>query len=170
MIKTALVASIIATTSIFSVVSDFQQSLPQPVCIEEDTRLTEVRKALKLLGKDQKFATPLYQSAVASSIDPLLWTCNIQCESEFKITAKSNKGYKGLGQTPQAAMKTGYELADLTYAACVYQEKVKIAKGDTKLAWALYKGGNNPAAKKEAEKVFVLHRKLKEQIKEANNG
>lgn len=168
MFKTTLVASLVTATSLFSTVHDFQQTLPQPVCIEEDPRLTEVRQALKLLGKDQKFAAPLYQSAIASNIDPLVWTCNIQCESEFKITAKSNKGYKGLGQTPQAVMKTGYELADLTYAACVYQEKVKIAKGDTKLAWALYKGGNNPAAKKEADKVFALYKKLKAQMKEVS--
>lgn len=167
MIKTVIVATLITASSIFSTVHDFQAALPQPVCIEEDYRLTEVKKALKLLEKDQKFAVPLYQSAIASNIDPLLWTCNIQCESEFKITAKSKKGYQGLGQTPKAVGRTGYELADLTYAACVYQEKVKIAKGDTKLAWAMYKGGNNPAAKKEAEKVFALHRKLKEQMKEA---
>lgn len=166
MIKTTIVASVVAVTGIFSTVYDFQSSLPQPVCIEEDHRLTEVKRALRLLGKDQKFAVPLYQSAVVSNIDPLLWTCNIQCESEFKIAAKSKKGYQGLGQTPKAVGRTGYELADLTYAACVYQEKVKIAKGDTKLAWALYKGGNNPAAKKEADKVFVLYRKLKEQMKE----
>lgn len=164
MIKTALVASIIATTSIFSVVHDFQQSLPQPVCLEEDPRLTEVKQALKILGKDPKFAVPLYQSAIASNIDPLVWTCNIQTESEFKITAKSHKGYKGLGQTPSAVGRTGYELADLTYAACVYQEKLKIAKGDTKLAWALYKGGRSAEAYREAAKVFALYSKLKEKI------
>jgi len=170
MFKTAIVASLLTTTSLFSVVHDFQSALPQPVVIEEDPRLSEVKQALKLLGKDLKFALPLYQSATIAGIDPLLWACNIQTESEFKITAVSKKGYKGLGQTPQAKMKTGYELADLTYAACVYQEKVRIAEGDKKLAWALYKGGDNPAAKKEAEKVFALYHKLKEQMKEDTNG
>jgi len=164
MIKTTLVASVIMVTSIFSTVHDFQSSLPQPVCIEEDQRLRDVKKALALLGKDQKFALPLYQSAVASGIDPLLWTCNIQCESEFKIAAKSKKGYKGLGQTPKAVMKTGYELADLTYAACIYREKVKIAKGNTRLAWALYKGGRSTEAHMEAAKVFALYHNIKEKI------
>jgi len=165
MIKTAIVASLIATTGLFSVVHDYQQALPSPVVVSaEDPRLTEVKKALTLLGHDLSFAEPVYVSAVAAKIDPLLWCANIQCESEFKRTAKSNKGYKGLGQTPKAAMKTGYDVADLTYAACVYQEKVRIAKGDTRLAWALYKGGNNTAAKREATKVFALYEELKEKV------
>lgn len=167
MIKTALVASIIATTSIFTVVQDFQEAMPYPVQLNKvDPRLVEVKKALQILGRDQKFAEPVYVSAIAAGIDPLLWTCNIEKESEFKITAKSKKGYKGLGQTPQAKMVTGYEVADLTYAACVYKEKVQIAHGDTRLAWALYKGGNNPAAKKEADKVFVLYKQLKTKLEE----
>jgi len=167
MFKTAVVASLVATSSLFSVVSDFQQSLPYPVQLEkEDPRLTEVRKALVILGRDQRFAEPVYVSAVAAKIDPLLWACNIERESEFKITARSKKGYVGLGQTPKAVQRTGYEIADLTYAACVYQEKVKIAKGDTRLAWALYKGGRSAEAHREAEKVFVLYEKLKLKLQE----
>jgi hypothetical protein len=96
----------------------------------------------------------------------VFWTCNIECESEFKITAKSPKGYKGLGQTPKAVMKTGFEEVDLTYAACVFDEKMKIVKGDPIKALMLYKGGNNPAARKCADKVFVLYDKIKLKLKE----
>ena len=61
-------------------------------------------------------------------------------------------------------MKLGYEEADLMAAACVFAEKRKIAKGDIPLAWALYKGGDNPAAHKEAKKVFALYEKVKRQL------
>lgn len=166
MIKTMTIALITATTfQIFSSVNEFQSSLPQPVQIKEDSKLVETKKALTLLGRDLSFAEPIYHSAKAGNIDPVLWACNIECESEYKITAKSKKGYKGLGQTPKAVMKTGYITADLTYASCVYKEKLSIAKGNPKLALALYKGGNNPQAHKDAEKVFVLYHKIKNEMK-----
>jgi hypothetical protein len=167
MIKTTILVATVATAGLFTVVNDFQTALPQPVeiCIE-DPRLTDVRKTLALLGRDAKYAKSIYSSAVAKGIDPVFWACNIECESEFKITAKSSKGYKGLGQTPKAAMKTGFEEADLTYAACIFDEKMKIAKGDSKRALALYKGGDNPAARKCADKVFTLYDKIKLKLKE----
>jgi soluble lytic murein transglycosylase-like protein len=167
MIKTTLTVAILATTGIFTVVNDFQSALPQPVEIcKEDPRLTEVRKALVILGRDSKYAKDIFVSATSKNIDPILWVANIECESEFKITAKSKKGYKGLSQTPKAAMKTGFELGDLTYGACVLDEKLKIAKGDMTKAMMLYKGGNNPAAKKCADKVFALYHKLQKQVRE----
>ena len=165
MFKTALVCSLVATTSVFSVVHDFQSTLPQPVLLtKEDPRLVEVRKALRLLGRDEAFAYDVFVTATAKNIDPIMWVANVECESEFKRTAVSPKGYKGLGQTPRAQMRPGYDAADLMLAACIYAEKIRIAKGDERKALQLYKGGNNPAALKEAEKVFRLTAKLKTKI------
>lgn len=167
MIKSSLILVTFSTMGLFTVVNDFQRDLPSPVeVLKEDPRLTDTRKALIILGRDPKYAKDVYTSAVATNTNPVLWSCNIECESEFKITAKSNKGYKGLGQTPKAAMKTGFELGDLTYAACILAEKRKIAKGDERLALTLYKGGNNPAARKEADKVFRLYERISKQIRE----
>ena len=167
MIKSMIAAATIGTVSIFSVVQDFQKEMPLPVEIcKEDPRLTEVRKALKILGRDEKFARDIFVSATTKNISPLLWVANVELESEFKITAKSRKGYKGLTQTPKAVMKTGFEIGDLVYGACVLDEKIKLAGGDIRLAMQLYKGGRNPAARKEADKVFVLYEKLKLKVKE----
>lgn len=171
MFKTIIITAAIGTTSIFTVVGDFQKAMPMPVEVcTEDPRLTDVKDTLKILGRDVKFAKDLLASASAKGINPVLWTCNIESESGFKITAKSPKGYKGLGQTPEAVMRTGFELGDLTYAACVLDEKMKIANGDIHKALMLYKGGNNPAAKKEAEKVFALYNKIQKKLKEQHNG
>jgi len=161
MLKTSIALMTFTTIGIFSVVNDFQSAMPVPVEIcKEDPKLTEVRDTLRILGRNDKYAKDLYMSATAKGINPVLWTCNIETESEFKITAKSKKGYKGLGQTPKAAMKTGYESADLLYAACVLDEKLRISGGDIHKAMMLYKGGNNPAAKKEADKVFALYERI----------
>jgi hypothetical protein len=171
MIKLITYTLLTATTfQIFNAVNEFHDTFPQPLEIKEkeDYKITETKQALTLLGKDLKFAEPIVISARAGGIDPVFWACNIFCESEFKITAKSPKGYKGLAQTPKAVMKTGFEVADLTYGACVYKEKLTVAKGNKRLAMALYKGGNNPQAIKDANKVFVLHEKISKKIKELN--
>ncbi len=165
MIKTSLVFATFTTMSIFSTVHDFHNKMPSAVeIVKEDPRLTEVKKALVYLKRDPKNAKPIYYTALAKNIPHLLWVANIERESEYKITAISPKGYKGLGQTPRAIMRLGYEEADLMAAACVLSEKLRISHGDMKLALRLYKGGNNAAAEKEARKVFALYSKLKEHV------
>jgi soluble lytic murein transglycosylase-like protein len=166
MIKTITVALLTtATFSIFSSVNDFHNALPTPVQFKEDARLTTAKQALFYLDKDPKYARPIYLSAIAGDIDPDFWAFVVNSESEFLMTARSNKGYKGFAQTPKAVMKTGYEVADLTYGACVFKEKMIVAKGNKKLALALYKGGNNPQAHKQAEEVFKNYNKYKEKMK-----
>jgi hypothetical protein len=152
--------------SIFSTVHDFHNVIPVPVeIVKEDPRLTEVRTALKLLKRNTNNAKSIYITAIAKDIDPLLWCMSVEQESEFKITAKSPNGkYKGLGQGPRAIMKLGYEEADLMATACIFAEKRKIAKGDEQLAWALYKGGNNPAAKNVRNALFKNYYRMKEKI------
>ena len=165
MIKTAFVLLSIGTLGMFNAANDFQMAMPQPVEIcSEDPRLTATRNTLQLLGRDVAFAKDVFVTATAKNIDPVLWACNIECESEFRRTAKSKKGYKGLGQTPKAVMKLGYDTADLMVAACTYDEKLRIAKGDQRKAMMFYKGGNNPASRKEAQKVFTLYDKVKRQL------
>lgn len=167
MIKTALICTMAATVGLFGMANDFHQTLPQPVQISvEDPQTAQVRQALRLLGRDESFAQDLVITAKAKQIDPVFWACNVECESGFKRTAQSNKGYKGLGQTPKAVMRMGYDTADLMLAACILDEKRRIANGDLHKALQLYKGGNNPAAKKEADKVFALYEKIKNKLKE----
>lgn len=89
---------------------------------------------------------------------PKMTAAILATESEFVKTAKSPKGYKGLMQTPVA---TYYEEVDILYGAMIFQEKLRNANGDTLRALALYKGGDNPAAWKEARKTMALYIKLK---------
>jgi len=154
MVKSTLTLIPAAVLSIFTLVHDFQENIPKPVNLKSDPIVEETKEVLKIFGRDTRYAEKLVLTARAKNIDHIDWATNIEQESEYKITAKSPKGYKGLGQTPKAAMKTGYEEADLMYAACIFDEKRRIAKGDYHLAWALYKGGNNPEAKRIAAKML----------------
>lgn len=167
MIKTTLIMLTIGTAGIFNVVSDFQSVLPQPVevCVE-DPRLTDTRKALAILGRDLSFAKDVYTISIAKGIDPVLMACNFELEAEFKRNAVSKKGYKSFGQTRVAFQKMGYDMADMAAAACDFDQKRKAAKGNEKLAWAYYKGGDNPEARKNVKELFELYEKVKSKIKE----
>lgn len=163
----------VTTFSIFSSVNDFHQAFPTPVQFKEESVLTETKQALTLLGRDLKFASPIYYSAVANNIDPVLWACVIATESEYKINAVSSMGYKGLAQTRKAVMRTGYELGDLTYGSCELRDKLKSSKGDMAKALTFYKGsktlytkdGKESKGYSQAKEVLTLYSKIKEQMK-----
>ncbi len=167
MIKTTLTLLVIGTAGIFNVVSDFQQTLPQPVEVcAEDPRLTDTRKTLAILGRNPSFAKDVFTVATAKGYDPVLWACNFEKEAEFKRNAVSKKGYKSFGQTRVAFQKMGYDMADMAAAVCDYDQKLKAAKGNEKLAWAYYKGGDNPEARQNVKELFDLYAKVKAKIKE----
>jgi hypothetical protein len=163
----------LATFQIFTSVNEFHHDLPTPVQIKEDSKLTETRHALRLLGQDLKYVDPVYHSALANDIDPVLWACNVRTESQYKINAVSPMGYKGLAQTRKAVMKTGYEVGDLTYGSCELRDKLRIAKGDMVKALTFYKGsatlydkqGNKTKGHQQALEVLELYAKIKEQMK-----
>lgn len=173
MLKTVTYTLLTATTfQIFSAVNDFHSSIPQPVQLEkvivkENSEIIKIRQTLTLLNRDLKFVEPISIAAKAGKIDPVLFACLIDSESEFKIKCTSPKGYVGLGQTPKAIQKLGYETVDLTLAACILREKLNTnyAKGNMLKAIQLYKGGANPEAMKYAKNVIKKYNKIKQELK-----
>lgn len=162
------------TFQIFSTVHTFQTSMPQPVKINEDSAITEVKKALFILGRNPKYAAPVYYSAKANDIDPILWAQVLDTESDYVMTAESSMGYKGFAQTPKAVMKTGFEVGDMTYGSCVLRDKLRISKGNMETALTYYKGsktltdknGKDTLGHTQAKRVLTLYAKLKNQMKE----
>ena len=61
-------------------------------------------------------------------------------------------------QTPIATKQ--WQDVDILIGCKILEEKIGYAKGDIRLALALYKGGNNPMAKRQAEQVINLYRSL----------
>jgi len=165
MIKLVTTAILVpAVFSIFDATYEFQQQMPQPLILSESPQFVRTRNAISILKGPASLTRDVYAAATSKGLNPVLFAVLIQTESEFKITAKSHKGYRGLAQTPTAMMRTGYELVDLTLGACILDEKIKIAKGDLQLGLALYKGGNNPAAHKYARQVLTLYNKVNNEL------
>ena len=90
-----------------------------------------------------------------TNINPILLACLLQTESGFNPKAVSEKNYKGLMQTPTATFK--WADVDILHGARILEEKLRLTRGDIVLALALYKGGNNPMAKRQANQVLALY-------------
>jgi len=109
-------------------------------------KIKEVAKAIELASEQTK-------------INSILLACLLQTESGFNPKAVSEKNYRGLMQTPTATFK--WADVDILHGARILEEKLKLTRGDIVLALALYKGGNNPVAKKQANKVIALYNSRK---------
>jgi hypothetical protein len=78
--------------------------------------------------------------------------CLMKTESDYDRKAISHKGYSGLMQTPGMS---GYIDLDVRWGVRILKEKLDLAKCDLKKAIALYKGGNNRLARKQAEDARI---------------
>jgi len=151
----------------------FNKILPVPISIitKGDIVLEEANKALNLLNapeaKRNDLAAAVTSASKLTNLSPTLIISLIYTESEFKYTAISKKGYKGLMQTPWATFE--YADVDILYGCRILKEKLRIANDDLLFALALYKGGNNPEAKKYAKETFVLYKKIKDRQKDEEN-
>jgi len=105
----------------------------------------------------QKISNGIKLAEQVTGVKPKMTVAIICSESEFNKNARSKKGYKGLMQTP---VKTDYEEVDILYGAMIFKEKLAIANGDVLKGLALYKGGDNPEAWKEARKTMALYNKI----------
>ena len=90
-----------------------------------------------------------------TGIDGKLLAVLVFTESNFKKRAVSGKGYKGLMQTPSASFFTD---VDILYGARILKEKLKLTRGDLFEALTLYKGGDGPSARKQANRVLEIYR------------
>ena len=170
MIKVFLITSSLATLQLFSIVNDFQTTLPQPVCIKEEIQITKTRYALEALGAPSERMNSLvrgtYAASIGTDIDPILIATIIPVESNFNINAKSKLGYKGLMQTPKADMKWTYAESDIMRGACTLREKIVSTKGNLDLAMVKYKGHGGPESVVFAKSQMSKYRKIKTLVNE----
>lgn len=106
----------------------------------------------RMLVRCVKVATSL------TGFDEELIIALMSTESEFNPRARSPKNYKGLMQTPKATFK--YPEVDTLYGAMILEDKYNETNGNLLKALALYKGGNNPVARRYARQTYSLYRKL----------
>lgn len=145
-----------------------------PVQIEVKTVYKKDRAdaALKFLNVDdsqrKELAHAVNVASRATGFEEEMLVALMKTESDFKRRAISPKNYKGLMQTPKATFE--YPIVDVMYGAKILEDKYAIAKGNMYLALSLYKGGNNPEARKYAKQTIVLYREIKKNMEEPSHG
>ena len=87
--------------------------------------------------------------------------CLMKTESNYDRTVISQKGYAGLMQTPGMS---GYIDLDVRWGVRILKKKLELANYDLKKAIALYKGGNNRLAQKQAEEFMRRWRKVSREM------
>jgi soluble lytic murein transglycosylase-like protein len=157
MLKTVTIAVLLAILTWQVQVS---RSIVQPIekieVKQQTSQLEIVLSSLKCPVKKMKEVTQAIELASEqTNLNPILLACLLQTESGFNPKAVSEKNYKGLMQTPTATFK--WADVDILHGARILEEKLKLTKGDIVLALALYKGGNNPMANRQAKQVLALY-------------
>lgn len=118
-----------------------------------------VRKSLEYLGcpgsRILSTANGIQIATDKTGISGVLIASLIYTESGFKLDAISPKGYKGIMQTPYASMR--YPEVDILHGAMILKDKLHLANGNIFRAIMLYKGGDNPVAKKQARQVLQVY-------------
>jgi hypothetical protein len=141
-------------------------SLPVAVKIQENVAIKEIKKDLETLNAPDKkipeYANSIYIAHQSTGISPKLITSLMKTESNFNIDAigppnRTKIRYKSLMQTPTA---TWFSDVDTLHGARILKEKLEITNHDLRKALALYKGGDNPVAFRQADMVLALYQKL----------
>jgi len=157
MVKTAMMGGLLL---ILSWQTHTALNIIQPVTIvqvkQETSQLELVLNSLKCPERKVKeVAQAIELASEQTKINSILLACLLQTESGFNPKAVSPKNYKGLMQTPTATFK--WSDVDILHGARILEEKLRLTRGDIVLALALYKGGNNPMAKRQANQVLALY-------------
>ena len=147
--------------------NNFSIALPVAVKIEkENIILIEIKKDLMDLKapywKISDLSNAVYTAHTSTGLNPKLITSLMYTESNFKTDAigpinRTKIRYKGLMQTPTA---TWFSDVDTLHGARILKEKLLITNNNLRLALALYKGGDNPVAKKQADYVLKVYKNL----------
>jgi len=162
--KKAYIMLILGVLCLMYTVHDFYSILPIPVFVIDDPIMAKSEEMLRYAGCPEK-KIPILAHAVSTAskstdgeISPALIVALVRTESTYKSDAISSKGYKGLMQTPKATFE--YADVDILYGVRILRDKIRIANGNLELALALYKGGNNPEAKRYAKQTMNLYMQL----------
>jgi len=162
--KKAYIMLILGIFCLMYTVHDFYSILPVPIFVEDDPIKVKSEEMLRHAGCPEK-RIPVLAHAVSTAskstggeISPALIVALVKTESTYKSDAVSSKGYKGLMQTPKATFE--YADVDILYGVRILKDKIHIANGNLELALALYKGGNNPEAKRYAKQTLNLYIQL----------
>jgi len=140
-------------------------NLIQPVASSpvEPDRPNLIRASLEFLGcpghKIREIQQGIEISSSKTGIGGVLLTSLLFTESNFRSTVISNKGYRGIAQTPTASMI--YPEVDILHGAMILKDKLRLTNGNMFEALAMYKGGTKVMeARKQAQYVVEVYNYL----------
>ncbi|HME45162.1 MAG TPA: hypothetical protein VKF36_18865 [Syntrophorhabdales bacterium] len=142
---------------------------PQRVVRATDPQQVDrVKQSLLKVGapteKIDELATAVKGASATAGVNPILLVALMYTENEtFDYKAVSEKGYKGLMQTPWASMR--WADVDILLGAKILQEKLKLSENNLLEALRLYKGGKNTTATRQAKRTIEVYEDL---LKEKN--
>jgi len=171
MIKTTLIeiSKIICISFLIFNYYDFISIFPTAykIPIERNQIIIEIKETLNKLEAEKEKIDELTQaifiSHLATKLNPKLIIALMYTESSFDQHAvgpptKSKKTYKGLMQTPIATFE--FCDVDTLHGVRILEQKLEITDNNLRKALALYKGGNNKTALKQADEVLKLYKSL----------
>ena len=137
---------------------------PQQVVRPTDQQqLDRVKQSLLKVGapteKIDELTIAVKGASASAGVNPILLVALMYTENEtFDYKAVSEKGYKGLMQTPWASMR--WADVDTLLGAKILQEKLKLSGNNLLEALRLYKGGRNPTATRQAKRTIEVYEGL----------
>ncbi len=157
--------------------NSLNNSLPVPVLKKQEIKIEilktkdqllseQIEKDLNRLHAPKNKVPELVKAILVShkqtGLNNKLITALMKTESNFDEQAVGPKNrtpvrYKGILQTPTAS---SFSDVDTLHGVRILQQKLKETNGDLQKALALYKGGNNPVAHKQAKHVMNLYTQL----------
>jgi hypothetical protein len=149
---------------LFPLIISFERSLLPPEVEKRDPLMEASRYSLLHRGapKDQietlSMAVTNACKVANRQISPALIVSLMDTESGFKKDAVSSDGYMGLMQTPWASTK--WPDVDILLGVRILEEKLRIANNNLPLALALYKGGDNRLAHRQAGETLRIYQDL----------
>jgi hypothetical protein len=126
-------------------------------------QVDRVKQSLLKVGapteKVDELATAVKGASATAGVNPILLVALMYTENEtFDYKAVSEKGYKGLMQTPWASMR--WADVDILLGAKILQEKLKLSENNLLEALRLYKGGKNATATRQAKRTIEVYEDL----------
>ncbi len=126
-------------------------------------QVDRVKQSLLKVGapteKVDELATAIKSASASAQVSPILLVALMYTENEsFDYKAVSEKGYKGLMQTPWASMR--WADVDTLLGAKILREKLELSGNNLLEALRLYKGGKNPTATRQAKRAMAVYEKL----------
>jgi len=163
-VSTRFLVLLIIIVLLFPLIISFERTLLPPEVEKRDPLMEASRYSLLHRGAPKDQIETLSRAVTNAckvanrQISPALVVSLMDTESGFRKDAVSSEGYMGLMQTPWASTK--WPDVDILIGVRILEEKLRRTNNNLPLALALYKGGDNRLAHRQAGETLRIYQDL----------